>query len=71
MTQLLVNCWNASSLTNMVAAGAIAVICGVATPDALEAGMQAVVPAHRSERIAANLTAVRSGYEWARSQARV
>lgn len=56
---------------NMVAAGAIAAISGLATPDALEAGMQAVVPAHRSERIAANLTAVRFGYDWAKNQAQV
>ena len=36
---------------NMVAAGAIAAISGIATPAALEEGMHAVVPAHRAARI--------------------
>lgn len=50
---------------NMVAAGAVAALSGIATPAALEQGMNAVVPPHRADRIAANLTAVRLGYEWA------
>lgn len=54
---------------NMVAAGAIAAISGLATPSALEEGMHAVVPAHRAGRIAGNLAAVRTGYEWASRRA--
>lgn len=54
---------------NMVAAGAIAAISGLATPAALEEGMHAVVPAHRAGRIASNLAAVRAGYAWASAQA--
>lgn len=50
---------------NMVAAGAIAALSGIATLADLEQGMTAVVPPHRADRIAANLTAVRVGYEWA------
>jgi 2-oxoglutarate ferredoxin oxidoreductase subunit gamma len=50
---------------NMVAAGAVAALSRMATPAALEQGMNAVVPPHRADRIAANLAAVRAGYEWA------
>jgi Pyruvate/2-oxoacid:ferredoxin oxidoreductase gamma subunit len=56
---------------NMVAAGAVAAISGIATPAALEEGMHAVVPAHRAARIAGNLAAVRAGYDWAARQADV
>ena len=50
---------------NMVAAGAIAALSRIANPAAMEQGMSAVVPPHRADRIAANLAAVRAGYEWA------
>jgi len=53
----------------MVAAGAIAALSQIATPAALEQGMNAVVPPHRADRIAANLAAVRAGYEWAANSA--
>jgi Pyruvate/2-oxoacid:ferredoxin oxidoreductase gamma subunit len=50
---------------NMVAAGAVAALSGIASPAALEQGMNAVVPPHRADRIAVNLAAVRAGYDWA------
>jgi 2-oxoglutarate ferredoxin oxidoreductase subunit gamma len=50
---------------SMVAAGAIAALSGLAAPPDLEQGMTAVVPPHRADRIAANLAAVRAGYDWA------
>jgi 2-oxoglutarate ferredoxin oxidoreductase subunit gamma len=55
---------------NMVAAGAVAALSRIATPAALEQGMNAVVPPHRADRIAANLAAARVGYDWAASQLR-
>lgn len=53
---------------NMVAAGAVAALAGIATPTALEEGMRAVVPPHRADRVAANLAAVRVGYQWANAR---
>jgi 2-oxoglutarate ferredoxin oxidoreductase subunit gamma len=52
---------------NMVAAGAVAALSGIASPAALEQGMNAVVPPHRADRITVNLAAVRTGYDWAES----
>ncbi len=50
--------------SSMVAAGAVAAITGIATLPALENGVKQVVPAHRADRIAANLLAVSTGFEW-------
>jgi len=49
---------------NMVVAGVVARITGLASRDALARGMTEVVPAHRSDRIARNLAAVEIGYAW-------
>ncbi len=49
---------------NMVVAGVVARLTGLASRQALTQGMTAVVPAHRADRIARNLTAVEVGYSW-------
>jgi 2-oxoglutarate ferredoxin oxidoreductase subunit gamma len=53
---------------NMVAAGVLAAVSGVASQSSLALGMTEVVPAHRSERIDSNLAAVDYGFAWAESQ---
>jgi Pyruvate/2-oxoacid:ferredoxin oxidoreductase gamma subunit len=50
---------------NMVAAGMVAAISGLADLSSLAVGMQAVVPPHRADRIEVNLAAVAMGYSWA------
>ena len=49
---------------NMVVAGVVARLTGLASREALTQGMTAVVPAHRADRIARNLVAVEAGYSW-------
>lgn len=41
---------NRGDVTNLVAAGAVAALSQIATPAALEQGMNAVVPPHRADR---------------------
>jgi Pyruvate/2-oxoacid:ferredoxin oxidoreductase gamma subunit len=53
---------------NMVVAGVVARLTGIASSAALAEGMTAVVPAHRADRIARNLHAVDVGYAWADAQ---
>jgi Pyruvate/2-oxoacid:ferredoxin oxidoreductase gamma subunit len=54
---------------NMVVAGVIARLTGLASPDALRQGMTEVVPAHRADRISRNLAAVDIGFSWVESEA--
>jgi Pyruvate/2-oxoacid:ferredoxin oxidoreductase gamma subunit len=49
---------------NMVIAGVVARLTGLASRDALARGMTEVVPAHRADRISRNLAAVEVGYSW-------
>ena len=49
---------------NMVVAGVVARLTGIASREALTQGMTAVVPAHRADRISRNLRAVEVGYSW-------
>lgn len=49
---------------NMVVAGVVARLTGLASRGALTQGMTAVVPAHRADRITRNLVAVEAGYSW-------
>lgn len=49
---------------NMVVAGVVARLTGLASRQALTQGMTAVVPAHRADRISRNLVAVEAGYGW-------
>ncbi len=49
---------------NMVVAGVVARLTGLASREALTQGMTAVVPAHRADRISRNLVAVEAGYSW-------
>jgi 2-oxoglutarate ferredoxin oxidoreductase subunit gamma len=49
---------------NMVVAGVVARLTGLASREALTKGMTAVVPAHRADRISRNLAAVEAGYSW-------
>lgn len=49
---------------NMVVAGVVARLTGLASRQALAQGMSEVVPAHRADRIARNLVAVDAGYDW-------
>ena len=49
---------------NMVIAGVVARLTGLASRDALARGMTEVVPAHRADRISRNLDAVEVGYSW-------
>ncbi|HEY7625436.1 MAG TPA: 2-oxoacid:acceptor oxidoreductase family protein [Ilumatobacteraceae bacterium] len=49
---------------NMVVAGVVARLTGLASPDSLTKGMSEVVPPHRADRIARNLVAVDAGYSW-------
>ena len=49
---------------NMVVAGVVARLTGLASRPALTQGMTAVVPAHRADRISRNLAAVEVGYGW-------
>lgn len=49
---------------NMVVAGVVARLTGLASREALSKGMTAVVPAHRADRISRNLDAVEIGYSW-------
>ena len=49
---------------NMVVAGVVARLTGLASREALTKGMTAVVPAHRADRISRNLAAVEVGYGW-------
>ena len=51
--------------SNMVAAGILAAVSGVASLESLRTGMSEVVPAHRASRIEANLAAVECGFAWA------
>ncbi len=53
---------------NMVAAGILACLSGIASRQALGDGMAAVVPAHRKDRLASNLAAADCGFLWAESQ---
>jgi 2-oxoglutarate ferredoxin oxidoreductase subunit gamma len=53
---------------NMVAAGILASVSGIASSKALEQGMAQVVPAHRKDRMAGNLAAVDQGFSWAASK---
>ncbi|HEY0520131.1 MAG TPA: 2-oxoacid:acceptor oxidoreductase family protein [Ilumatobacteraceae bacterium] len=55
---------------NMVVAGVVANVTGLASRDALEKGMTEVVPAHRADRISRNLAAVETGYTWAERELR-
>jgi 2-oxoglutarate ferredoxin oxidoreductase subunit gamma len=50
---------------NMVAAGVMAAVSGVASLDGLGAGLTAVIPSHRADRIEDTVRAVRVGYELA------
>lgn len=54
---------------NMVVAGVVARLTGLASREALTQGMTAVVPAHRADRIARNLVAVETGYCWVEREA--
>jgi 2-oxoglutarate ferredoxin oxidoreductase subunit gamma len=54
---------------NMVIAGVVAKLSGLASPEALARGMAEVVPAHRAERINRNLAAVDIGYCWVEREA--
>ena len=54
---------------NMVVAGVVARLTGLASREALTQGMTEVVPAHRAERITRNLAAVEIGYSWVERQA--
>lgn len=54
---------------NMVLAGVVACLAGIASLDALAKGMAEVVPAHRADRIARNLQAVELGYAWVQREA--
>ena len=49
---------------NMVVAGVVARLTGLASRNALTKGMTAVVPAHRADRISRNLAAVEAGFSW-------
>lgn len=49
---------------NMVIAGVVARLTGLASREALGRGMTEVVPAHRADRISRNLAAVEVGYSW-------
>ena len=49
---------------NMVVAGVVARLTGLASREALSKGMTEVVPAHRADRISRNLAAVEIGYSW-------
>jgi 2-oxoglutarate ferredoxin oxidoreductase subunit gamma len=49
---------------NMVVAGVVARLTGLASRQALTTGMTEVVPAHRADRISRNLAAVEVGYSW-------
>ena len=49
---------------NMVIAGVVARLTGLASRDALVRAMTEVVPAHRADRIGRNLAAVEVGYSW-------
>jgi Pyruvate/2-oxoacid:ferredoxin oxidoreductase gamma subunit len=49
---------------NMVIAGVVARLTGLASRDALARGMTEVVPTHRADRISRNLAAVEVGYSW-------
>lgn len=51
--------------SNMVAAGILASVSGVASLASLRTGMVEVVPAHRANRVEANLAAVERGFTWA------
>jgi Pyruvate/2-oxoacid:ferredoxin oxidoreductase gamma subunit len=53
-----------SRASNMVIAGVVARLSGLASREALARGMAEVVPAHRAERISRNLAAVEIGYSW-------
>jgi Pyruvate/2-oxoacid:ferredoxin oxidoreductase gamma subunit len=54
---------------NMVVAGVVARLTGLASRHALEQGMTEVVPAHRADRISRNLDAVEIGYSWVEREA--
>jgi Pyruvate/2-oxoacid:ferredoxin oxidoreductase gamma subunit len=54
---------------NMVVAGVVARLTGLASPHALRHGMTEVVPAHRADRISRNLAAVEVGYSWVEREA--
>jgi Pyruvate/2-oxoacid:ferredoxin oxidoreductase gamma subunit len=54
---------------NMVVAGVVARLTGLASRDALGKGMTEVVPAHRADRITRNLAAVEIGYSWVEREA--
>jgi Pyruvate/2-oxoacid:ferredoxin oxidoreductase gamma subunit len=54
---------------NMVVAGVVARLTGLASPDALRQGMTEVVPAHRADRISRNLAAVDVGFSWVEREA--
>jgi Pyruvate/2-oxoacid:ferredoxin oxidoreductase gamma subunit len=54
---------------NMVVAGVVARLTGLASPDALRKGMTEVVPAHRADRISRNLAAVDAGFSWVEREA--
>jgi 2-oxoglutarate ferredoxin oxidoreductase subunit gamma len=58
-----------SRAANMVVAGVVARLTGLASRDALGQGMTEVVPAHRADRISRNLAAVEVGYSWVEREA--
>jgi len=59
------------SASNMLAAGYLAAASGVVSLEALEAGLEEVVPAHRRDRLEMNLRAMVAGFQAGRTGSEV